>query len=80
MRLRAALRNLRALYGSWPCLAEAMGVPAKSIMNIACGDKNPSAGMARRAAKAAGKSLDALLAGITDATKCPTCGAVRGVS
>lgn len=78
MRLRAALRNLRALYGSWSCLAEVMGVPKKSIMNVACGDTNPSAGMARLAARAAGKTLDALLGGIASADRCPHCG--RGAS
>ncbi len=80
MRLRAALRNLRALYGSWGCLAAVMGVPTKSIMNIAGGDKRPSPGMARKAAHAAGKTLDMLLAGPTDASRCPTCGAARGGS
>lgn len=80
MRLRAALRNLRALYGSWSCLAEVMGVHEDSLCNIVGGRQTPGADMARRAAKAAGTTLDMLLTGPTGAGKCPLCGTVQGAS
>ncbi len=74
MRLRAALRNLRALYGSWACLADAMGVRRGSLENVAHGVKPVSAGMALRAARAAGKPLDRLIGEPVSADRCPHCG------
>jgi hypothetical protein len=73
MRLRAALRNLRALYGSWSCLAEAMAVSAGTIQQIASGNGGSHA-MALRAAKAAGVTLDQILGRPAVAGKCPHCG------
>lgn len=73
-RLRAALRNLRALYGSWACLAEAMGVKKGTLANIASG--RPASGtIALRAARAAGSTVDALLGAPRAVTTCPHCGA-----
>jgi hypothetical protein len=81
MRLRAALRNLRALYGTWSCLAEAMGgLNPESLQNIAGGRKHPSPAIALAAARAAGSSIDALLRAPADASVCPTCGQKRGGS
>ncbi|EYF05802.1 transcriptional regulator [Chondromyces apiculatus] len=73
MRLRAALRNLRALYGSWNCLAEVMGVNPRSLTTIVSG-KPTSPGMAVRAARAAGTTVEALLGDLKVAASCPHCG------
>ncbi|CAN96691.1 putative transcriptional regulator [Sorangium cellulosum So ce56] len=73
MRLRAALRNLRALYGTWACLAEVMGVSAGSIQQLASGNGG-SHSMALRAAKAAGVTLDQILGRPAVAGRCPACG------
>ena len=80
MRLRAALRNLRALYGSWECLAEVMTVNKSSLQNIVHGRQTPGADMARRTAKAADTTLDALLGKPGAVGRCPSCGVVRGAS
>lgn len=73
MRLRAALRNLRALYGSWSCLGEAMSVSAGTLQQIASGNGGSHA-MALRAAKAAGVTLDQILGRPVVAGRCPHCG------
>ena len=77
MRLRAALRNLRALYGSYACLAEVMGVSPKSLANVASGRRS-SPGMAVRAAKAAGVTVERLLGAPVSADRCAHCGALKG--
>ncbi|AKT39555.1 hypothetical protein [Chondromyces crocatus] len=74
MRLRAALRNLRALYGSWDCLAEVMGVRPGTLATIVSG-KPTSPGMAVRAARAAGTTVEAILGDLKVAASCPHCGA-----
>ncbi|MDC0677154.1 transcriptional regulator [Sorangium atrum] len=73
MRLRAAVRNLRALYGTWACLAEVMGVSAGSLQQLASGNGGSHA-MALRAAKAAGTTLDRILGRPVAADRCPHCG------
>ncbi|WP_437746255.1 transcriptional regulator [Sorangium sp. So ce1504] len=80
MRLRAALRHLRAAYGSWPCLAAVMGVSVNCIEGIANGRDNGSITTAQRAARAAGVSVEQLLGGlvVADTDRCPACGARRG--
>ncbi|WP_438035460.1 transcriptional regulator [Sorangium sp. So ce204] len=74
MRLRAALRNLRALYGTWACLAEVMGMPTRSIRAIASGQYGGSPGTAMRAARAAGTTIERLLGRPVAADRCPHCG------
>jgi transcriptional regulator with XRE-family HTH domain len=68
------LRNLRAAYGSWACLAEVMGVSVTSVEAIANGRNPGSPATAQRAAKAAGLTIERLLGGLTAADRCPTCG------
>lgn len=80
MRLRAALRNLRALYGSWTCLAEVMGVQPTTLARAANGQRIPSAAIGIAAARAAGETLDRLIGAPVSADRCPHCGAVRGAS
>ena len=71
-------RNLRSLYGSWACLADAMGVRRGSLENVAHGVKPVSGGMALRAGKAAGKPLERLIGEPVSADRCPHCGASKG--
>ncbi|WP_437839277.1 transcriptional regulator [Sorangium sp. So ce1153] len=75
MRLRAALKNIKGLFGSWDCLAEVMGVPKTTITNFVYGS-HPSTthGLALRAAKAAGTTVEQLLGGLAAADRCPHCG------
>jgi hypothetical protein len=80
MRLAAALRHLKAVYGSYACLSEVMGITARSLRAIVRGAMRPGARVARRAAIAVGKPFDALLGGIVSADSCPSCGASRGDS
>ncbi|WP_437902927.1 helix-turn-helix transcriptional regulator [Sorangium sp. So ce327] len=73
-RLRAALKNLRAAYGSWECLAEVMGMSPVTLQGIAGGRDAGSPGTVQRAAKAAGITVEQLLGGLAAADRCPTCG------
>jgi hypothetical protein len=76
MRLRAALRNLKSLYGTWTCLADVMGVSPRTLQNfISSTRRGASPGMAVAAARAAGTTVDALLGGPKVAGSCPHCGA-----
>ncbi|MCC6553004.1 MAG: transcriptional regulator [Polyangiaceae bacterium] len=77
MRLRAALRNLRALYGSWSCLADVMGLSEKSLKHIVAG-RRASPATALLVARAAGATLTRVIGAPTAADRCPTCGACRG--
>ncbi|MGK3967703.1 transcriptional regulator [Sorangium sp. So ce118] len=75
MRLRAALRNLRALYGSWGCLATVMAVPKTTITNFVYGSHpGTTHGLAAKAARAAGVPVDRLLGRPVAADRCPACG------
>jgi len=81
MRLRAALRNLRALHGSWPKLAAAMGVKPELLHSIIGGRSHPSPAVALLAARAAGSTVESILVpGPVDAGKCPRCGAPKGAT
>ncbi|WP_437759854.1 transcriptional regulator [Sorangium sp. So ce1389] len=73
-RLRAALRNLRAAYGTWDCLADVMGVSRSTLRNIVKGHDGGSLAMATRAAKAAGVPVERLLGDLAAADRCPACG------
>ncbi|WP_437497476.1 helix-turn-helix transcriptional regulator [Sorangium sp. So ce1099] len=73
-RLRAALRNLRAAYGTWDCLADVMGVSRSTLRNIVKGHDGGSLAMAMRASKAAGMPVEQILGGLVAADRCPTCG------
>lgn len=72
MRLRAALRNMRGLFGTWTCLADAMGVRLTTLQNFLYNDrKGASPGLALAAARAAGTTVDALVGTPRDAGRCP---------
>ena len=76
-RLRVALRNARALFGTWSCLADAMHVREKPIQGVAAARRRVSADLAIRLARALGKPLESLYRAPSDASTCPTCGARR---
>ena|SRR5436190_9427840 len=78
MRLRAAVRNLRGLYGSLRCLAEVMGVSQKTLSNFLYGMTDGSPGLAMRAARAAGTPVETLLGSLASVHHCPHCGASWG--
>ncbi len=78
--LRAALHNLRRAYGTWSCLADAMGVKLTTLAR-ASRERNPqgSPAVALRAARAGGMSVEAVLSGkLTAAGQCETCGSRIG--
>ncbi len=77
-RLRATLRNLRQAYGGWDVLAAVMGVYRKSIEKVARGARPGSPGMLLRAARAAGCSVERLLAPLSSVDACPACGRKGG--
>ena len=80
MRLRAALRNLRGLSGSWGCLAEAMEVKAKTLtLFIHSPRRGGSPGMALAAARAASVSVESLLGEPRVVGSCQRCGAAWAV-
>ena len=73
--LRAALQNLRRAYGTWACLADVMGVSLHALTSHASG----SPGLALRAARAGGMSVEAVLTGaLSSAGRCETCGSRIG--
>jgi hypothetical protein len=74
-QLRVLLRNLHRHFGSWPCLAEAMGVRWRALSSIASGKRRGSPGILLRAARIAGLPVERVLSGKLDlAGRCPTCG------
>ena len=76
-RFRAAMRNLHGAFGSWPCLAKAMGVKTKPIAAMMRGRNHVSGDMIVRAMKASGLSFAELLGGPVPADRCRACGKVR---
>jgi hypothetical protein len=77
-RLRAALRSLKQLHGTWKALAEAMGVSPHSLKQVSGRSKNGSYALALRVAKVANVSLETLLSPLASVDVCPTCGARKG--
>jgi hypothetical protein len=74
--LRAALQNLRRSFGTWRCLADAMGVREGTLTHAGGASSKAGPALALRAAKVAGASVESILTGsITLAGACPTCGA-----
>ncbi len=76
--LRQALLNLRLRFGGWDVLAAVMAVPIATVAGAAGRSlKAGSPGLALRAARAAGSTVEAILSGkLTPAGACPHCGAV----
>lgn len=80
-RVRALLRNLRAAYGSWSCLAEVTGIKAGSLSCTASHPRRASFSLVHRLAKAIGMPVDEILSTrLVSVDACPTCGARKGAS
>lgn len=78
-RVRAALRSLRRVHGTFARLAEVMGVPRGTLANITNGHNPPSYAIAILAARAAGVPVEQILSpGVTDAGRCALCGRKGG--
>lgn len=77
-RFRQAMRNLQGAFGSWPCLAEAMGARTGTLMNMMRGARNVSGDTIVRAMRASGlSSLAELLGGPAPAERCRACGGIK---
>jgi len=74
--LRQTLMNLRMRYGTWACLGEVMGVSINTLAHAAqLRGPHGSPGLALRAARAAGTTVEHILAGkLAPVGVCPTCG------
>ncbi len=73
-RLRAALKNARGLFGSGPCLADAMRVPYETVKVALKGRARVSGALAICLARALGVPLESLYRAPTDARRCAMCG------
>jgi hypothetical protein len=70
-----ALRVLRHRYASWRDAATALDIGEKTLTSAATGKRKASAGMALRVSRAAGVSMEELLAGAWPKPgACPMCG------
>ena len=73
--LRAALRVLVIRYRSWNRLAQAMGVLPRTVQKGSHRCGKPGAGLALRAARVAGTTVEEILAGKWPVPgACPYCG------
>ena len=80
IHLRAALRNLARAFGTWDCLADALGFSTPTLHNAAS-SRSPKASpaLALRVAKVSGMSVEAILSGtLTAAGRCEACGSRIG--
>lgn len=75
-RAMQALRNLKAGFGTWSCMAAAMGI-AKSSILVALRKKHVSVPLLYLAAKAAGRTIEDLLGGPVSADRCKVCGQMK---
>jgi hypothetical protein len=62
-------------------LATVIGVPVGTLYNLSSCGRAPSGVLVIRLAAAAGLTVEAVLSGkLSEAGRCPTCGAKRGAS
>jgi hypothetical protein len=74
-QFRTVLRNLRAAYGTWECLAAATDVSANVLCSVATGKMPASGNLILIVARVAGMTVERVLCGKLDvAGRCPTCG------
>ncbi len=74
-RLRAVLKNLRHLLGTWNRVSEATGVSVNTLCGISKGRDFGSMNVAVRAARAANIPVEHLLDGtLSSADRCRHCG------
>lgn len=79
-RFRQAMKNLRDAFGTWACLAAAMGSALTSVAHMMDGSCHVSGDMIIRAMKASGLTLTELLGAPVLAGTCRACGAVKRAS
>ena len=79
-KARQAIRNLKDHFGSWTCLANAMGMRTKSLINAVSGRYGLSPAVLLRAMRASGLGFDDLLGGPAPAGRCRACGAFKKAS
>ncbi len=79
-RFRQALKNLQGAFGSWPCLAKAMGVDEHTIWRVAKSKQNFGGDLVVRAMRASGLGLKDLIGEPNGLTRCRACGAVKRAS
>ncbi len=79
-KARQAIRNLKDHFGTWGCLADAMGMPVKSLLKAASGRYALSPAVLLRAMRASGLTLADMLGAPAVAGRCRACGAMRRAS
>ncbi|HZF49211.1 MAG TPA: transcriptional regulator [Polyangiaceae bacterium] len=76
-KARQAIRNLKDAFGTWTCLADAMGLPVKSLLRAVSGRYALSPAVLLRAMRATGLTLDDMLGGLVPADRCRACGQLK---
>ncbi|HZF54858.1 MAG TPA: transcriptional regulator [Polyangiaceae bacterium] len=79
-KARQALRNLKDHFGTWACLADAMGMRTKSLINAVSGRCGLSPAVLLRAMRASGLTLDDMLGAPATAGRCRACGKIKRVA
>jgi hypothetical protein len=79
-KARQALRNLKDHFGTWTCLADAMGMPVKSLLAAMSGRYGLSSAVLLRAMRASGLTLADMLGAPVVAGRCRACGQVKKVA
>jgi hypothetical protein len=80
-KARQAIRNLKDAFGTWACLAEAMGMPTKSLLNAVQGERyGLSSAVLLRAMRASGLTLADMLGAPAPAGRCRACGQIKRVA
>jgi len=77
-KARQAIRNMKDAFGTWACLAEAMGMPEKSLITAVQGARyGLSPAVLLRAMRASGLTLDDMLGAPAVAGRCRACGQIK---
>jgi hypothetical protein len=78
--LATALQNLRRAFGTWACLADAMGLREELVKKAGVhNSKTGSPALALVVARTAGMGVEAVLSGALSASgRCDTCGSRLG--
>ena len=79
-KARQAIRNPKDHFGTWACLAEAMGMPVKSLLRAVSGRYALSPAVLLRAMRASGLTLDDMLGNPAIAGRCRACGQIKRVA
>ncbi len=73
--IRAAMRVLHLRYGTWPAVAQALGVAHKTVKNAMSSNQYPGATMGLRVARLAGVPFEDVVSGnFPKPGTCPMCG------